>query len=433
NPLKTANQYSVLGYHYFDIVKYATSQYQMLTKSKVDDTILKEGIKAKNDLEVGANNYNEGQLKGKNLVNIQVESLETFVINLEVEGQAITPNLNRLLANSYYFSNVVTQTDLGNSSDADFLANTSFLPIYRGSISYRFADNSFNSLPNILGQQGYTSYAIHSGQPYFWNKEKYLPNLGFDYIYDINGLDQTEMFFLGLSDQAHLKQIAAKINEISKEKDPFYLYTVTETSHTPFELPKEMQYLDLSEQLNNSLFGKYFQSVRYTDQAIGDFIKQLEEDGTLNNTVIVFYGDHEGVHKYNSIKKLKQDSNDYQKYENNERIPLIIYNPEITGQEITKVGAQVDIMPTTLSLFGIESNTYINSIIGKNIFSNTNGYALSNDGQVITDKPLKEEVEILIREQRTLSEDIIYANYMSSYYHLKEYYYYNDVKKERSK
>ncbi|MGL4383162.1 MAG: hypothetical protein ACRCTA_05550, partial [Bacilli bacterium] len=144
NPLKTANQYSVLGYHYFDIVKYATSQYQMLTKSKVDDTIPKEGIKAKNDLEVGAINYNEGQLKGKNLVYIQVESLETFLINLEVEGKAITTNLNRLLANSYYFSNVVTQTDLGNSSDADFLANTSFLPIYRGSISYRFADNSFN-------------------------------------------------------------------------------------------------------------------------------------------------------------------------------------------------------------------------------------------------------------------------------------------------
>ena len=47
-----------------------------------------------------------GAGKGRNLIIIQVESFQDFVINYEYNGQELTPNLNRLLKeNTTYFSN----------------------------------------------------------------------------------------------------------------------------------------------------------------------------------------------------------------------------------------------------------------------------------------------------------------------------------------
>lgn len=64
-------------------------------------------------------NQYAGMVKGKNLLVIQVESLENFVINQKIQGQEITPNLNRLLKNSLYFDNYHENVNNGISPDSD--------------------------------------------------------------------------------------------------------------------------------------------------------------------------------------------------------------------------------------------------------------------------------------------------------------------------
>lgn len=63
-------------------------------------------------------------------------------------------------------------------------------------------------------------------------------------------------------------------------------------------MPEDKKYLNLPKELDDNMLGKYFQSVRYTDEAIGKFIAELDKEGLLDNTVVMIYGDHCGVHKF---------------------------------------------------------------------------------------------------------------------------------------
>ncbi|WDC83176.1 hypothetical protein PL321_10120 [Caloramator sp. mosi_1] len=98
--------------------------------------------------KIEADNEYKGYFKGKNLIYIQVESLENFVINKKINSKEITPNLNRLLKNSIYFDNYHEQTHNGISSDGDFIINTSMYPVRRGST---FLD--IQIIPTILYQR----------------------------------------------------------------------------------------------------------------------------------------------------------------------------------------------------------------------------------------------------------------------------------------
>ena len=75
------------------------------------------------------NNEYFARSKGKNLIYIQVESLENFVIGQKINGKEITPNLNKLVQSSLYFPNTFEQVNEGTSSDADLMVNTSMLPL----------------------------------------------------------------------------------------------------------------------------------------------------------------------------------------------------------------------------------------------------------------------------------------------------------------
>ena len=55
--------------------------------------------------------------EGANLVMVQVESLQNFVIGLEIGGREVTPFLNRWVEEALWFSNVTDQTGQGRSSD----------------------------------------------------------------------------------------------------------------------------------------------------------------------------------------------------------------------------------------------------------------------------------------------------------------------------
>ena len=409
--IEAGAKYSIVGHYYYDISSYIEDIGDIETKKDVHLEV-EEWLKNKNEKQGFASHF--GEFEGKNVVFLQVESLENFVINLKVEGQEVTPNLNRLLNNSFYFDNIVSQENGGNSSDADFMANTSLLPLKSGSVSYRFPDNKYKSLPVILRKHDYTSHTIHSGQGYFWNKENFLPNLGFDTYTDIDGMDvkEEEMFFMGLKDKEHLSQVANKMKGLD---DKFYLFTVTETSHTPFNLPEDMQYLNLSEELNDNIFGRYFQSIRYVDEAIGEFMDKLDEEGILDNTIFVIYGDHEGIHKYNNDSVLEKAYPDFEKYRNNKKIPLLIYSKDFDeSATISKVGGHIDIMPTVLSLLGIEKSVYQDNTMGMNLLAEGVGYAIDRNGKIygeVVDEDLRH-----VRRSIRISEKIIKTNYFAQDY-----------------
>jgi phosphoglycerol transferase MdoB-like AlkP superfamily enzyme len=389
NPGQTICNTSPMGFHVYDCYVFL-SDFRQYNISSKDKAAIQAWIDAKNE-KLPANSY-KGMYKGKNLLVIQVESLENFVIGQSVDGQQITPTLNGLLNNSIYFDNYYAQVNEGTSSDADLMTNTSIFPVRRGSTFFRFPYTTYNSMPKILEKQGYSTKAIHPDNGEYWNWMEALYNIGFEQCIDSKSFKMDEVIFLGLSDGSFLRQVK---DTIINQKTPFYNFMVTLTSHSPFEMPDRHKQLKLNDTIKDTKLGGYFQSIKYTDSCLGTFIDNLDKSGVLDNTVLVIYGDHSSVHKYfnDEIQAIKPSEDWW--LDNDCRVPLIIYEKGQTPQKIHTTGGQIDLMPTLLYSFGIDESEYESTVFGRNLLNTKEDFALLANGEFRGNIDSKKQAEVL--------------------------------------
>lgn len=409
DPTYTHRYLSAIGYHIHDLatVYYNTQPYELSEQDKSD---IDEYFDFKNE-NLPADEY-FGSAKGKNIIYVQVESLEDFVINQEINGQEITPNLNKLIEKSVYFPNIFEQVGEGTSSDCDFIANTGLLPVRRGATFFRYPLNDYNSMPKILENHGYSTRVIHPDKGSFWNYEIALSGgIGFQEFIDYYSFNIDEFIGMGLSDRSYFTQVVPMIKEM---EEPFYTMTVTLTNHGPFNLPEEYRKLNLDEELNENKLGGYFESVHYTDEQIAMFLELLEREGLLDNSIVVFMGDHAGVHKYynDDIAKLSNQEEWFQDI-GGRRVPVIIYDPSgsITPNTFETFGGQIDMMPTLLYLMGIPDEEYNKTVIGRNLLNTNRSYAIINNGSIKGEENLTEEEKAIVEKSLDISDKIIRSNY----------------------
>lgn len=409
SPNQTISNLSPIGYHFYDTYEYwKESGPQVLTYKD------KKRIKSyfeKNKENLPDNKF-KGLFKGKNLILLQVESLEGFVINKKVNGQEITPNLNNLLGNSLYFTNFYEQVHNGTTSDAELMANTSLFPVRRGSTFFRCPTNTYNSLPMLFRKIGYSTTAIHPDKGAYWNWMKALSSFGFEKCIDETYFNPDEMIGLGISDETYFKQITPYFKKI---KQPFYTFMITLTSHGPFNLPKKHRDMVLDKELEKSKLGGYFQSIHYTDKQIGYFIDGLRKEGLLNNTVIAIYGDHEGIHKYyqDDVDSVKPSEDWWLK--NGKKTPLIIYQNNLNGEKIKTIGGQVDILPTIAYLMGIDKSKYEGTAIGRNLLNTKRNFVILDSMKYI-DTSTHDWGKANAQNAIKISDMIIGSNYFKNYF-----------------
>ncbi|MCX7710799.1 MAG: LTA synthase family protein [Clostridia bacterium] len=403
-PKQTIMNLSPIGYHIYDTYNYWEDNIP-LKLSQEETAEIKKWFEDKKE-NLPDNKYKE-MFKGKNLIFLQVESLENFVINQKINGQEITPNLNKLYKNSLYFSNIHEQVYNGTSSDSDLMSNTSVYPVRKGSTFFRYPYNTYNSMPKLMETLGYSTLAIHPDKGAFWNWMEALKSFGFDRLLDSENFVQDEKIGLGLSDGSFLRQVG---DEIVKQKQPFYTFMVTLTSHGPFDIEKQYRELKLDEAMDKTKLGGYFQSIHYTDKHIGNLISRLEKDGLMDNTVIVIYGDHCGVHKYyhDELKDITP-AEDWWAQKNTE-IPLFIYSKQIQGEVIETRGGHVDIMPTVAYLMGVDENVYMDTAMGRNLLKTKKSYAVLADRSFIGD-PGNEQYKDEAIKGIDIADKIIRSNY----------------------
>ena len=385
---------SPLGYHMFDFYRFIYERNYELTQEDITRANNWFAENTKYQLPDDHNAYLKGIAQGKNIIVIQFESLENFVIKKSFYGQEITPNINKLLDSSIYFNNIYEQVRDGNSSDAELLFNTSVYPITTGSTFLRFGDNTYNSLPDLLNAQGYTSVAIHGDNKEFWNRNRVFPALGFDKYIAGDGFENKTFGGMGILDESLFTQ---SITEIEKIKEPFYFYIITLTSHMPFDSAQNIGCLALP---NDDESSGYLQTINYTDKVFGEFYKRLAQKGILENSVIIMYGDHEGIHKY--YNKTTLPPNDY-------KIPFIVHIPGMKGMVIEKIGGQVDMMPTIAYLLGTPLDKFANTVMGRNLFGDNLGTVILPNGRIIG----QSENEKHLREAEEITDIIISGNFFS--------------------
>ncbi|MDD4773643.1 MAG: LTA synthase family protein [Eubacteriales bacterium] len=307
---------------------------------------------------------------GRNVITIQVEALQDFVIGLEYNGQEITPNLNRLIAGeSLYFENYYYQIGGGNTADAEFMVNNSLYPPEDEAAYVKYNDGiDFYGLPYILKDNGYGgAYAFHGYKGEFWNREKAYPNQGFDDYISEEDFELTETFNMGLSDVSFFSQTMAHLKSY---KQPFYAFLITLSSHFPYVIPQEYRELDLLPEDTNTLTGDYLQAMRYLDSALGLFIDGLKQAGIYDNSVISVYGDHYAIPSSDPASYRMMSGllgHDYYE-EDIFKVPFIINIPGSgVNETIQTIGGHIDNLPTMLHILGIENTGGI--MFGNNLIS----------------------------------------------------------------
>ena len=326
--------------------------------------------------------------KGKNVIVIHAESMQTFPMDLKFNGKEVTPNLNKLAKEGIFFNNFYAEVGVGTSSDSEFTFNTSLMPSTKGTAFVNYFDREYVAIPNLLKDKGYYTFSMHANTGDFWNRNNMYKALGYDKFYSKDTFKIDETIGLGLSDKSFFKQVVPKIKKIQEtEKKPFYGTLITLTNHTPWSDLKLMDEfpttwtVDVDGQkvtrnyINGTTLGDYFRSVHYSDQALGQLIDDLDSNGILDDTVIVIYGDHDArISKkyYNMLynydpytDSMKEegdegyvDYNDY-KYQLDKKVPFIIWTKDSKyKKKISDVAGMIDVAPTLSNMFGVGVNKY---------------------------------------------------------------------------
>lgn len=298
-----------------------------------------------------------GTQSGKNVIVVQVESLQNFTIGYTVDGQPLTPVLNKLVQESYYFNNVFQQIGQGNTSDAEFISNTSLYPAGTIPMSTGFGNRELPSMPKLLQEEGYKSVTFHVNDVKFWDRDKLYPALGFDRYYDKPYFTNDEFNAFGASDEQLFRTGMQQLIALSDSGTRFYAQFVTASNHHPFITPDNKKQIQLSsEKYKDTQVGEYLESVSYADYALGSFIEQLKESGLWDNSIFVVYGDHAGLKpQYNDPDEVSRLLGiPYHEYVTRFNIPFIVHVPgQPEGETIGQVGGQLDMMPTIANLLGI--------------------------------------------------------------------------------
>ena len=366
-----------------------------------------------NKLEKKSNEYTN-IFEGKNIIAIHAESIQKFTMDLSFNGEEVTPNLNKLASEGIFFSNFYSQVGVGTSSDAEFTFNTSLMPSNKGTVFVNYFDRNYISIPKLLNNKGYYTYSMHANNGDFWNRKIMHKNLGYNMFYDKEYYNIDEVIGLGLSDKSFFNQSVDIMKDIKeKEAKPFYSLLIMLSNHTPFndlELMEEYPTttsvkidgeLITRDYINNTKLGNYIRSVHYADEAIGEFINKLDNEGLLDNTILIIYGDHDArvdyddlnlLYNYDPIndKILTEEDENYVKfnsyeYELNRKVPFIIWTKEKEyNQNIDIPMGMIDVLPTIGNMIGI----YNKYSLGKDIMNikDTDNMVTFTNGSFVTSK-----------------------------------------------
>ena len=117
------------------------------------------------------NNKYTNFFKGKNVIFIHAESMQNFLINLKINGEYVTPNLNKLASDGIYFDRFYPQISVGTSSDSEFTLNTGLMPSSSGTVFVNYYNRKYYALPQYFNDLGYYTFSAHANNADYWNRK----------------------------------------------------------------------------------------------------------------------------------------------------------------------------------------------------------------------------------------------------------------------
>lgn len=296
--------------------------------------------------------------KRSNLLIVFAESLESWVLEKEVDGKEITPCLNRLLKekSTLYAPNVLTQVKGGRSIDAQLMICSGLLPLMSGTYSSLYYDNTFYTLQKAMrGLKHSRSYLLTIDKVSTWNQGAVARSFGTDTIISYHDFKMTEAFgtHKRIGDASFFQQCREKIErgEVWKPGESVYMQFVTYSGHAPFKLPDHLRTITFPASIPEKA-ADYMTTAHYTDKAIGDFVAYLKTLPQYKETIVVIVGDHEGLASYR--QELVSNPACRGLVSDKQLTPFIVLNSPV-GMRYDKFMGQIDIYPTLLNLMQLDA------------------------------------------------------------------------------
>ncbi len=414
-------KYGLYTYHLNDIIQ--SIQPHFNTLFGYDEAALKfrNYYACKWEKETKTNKWTN-KFKGKNVLFIHAESIQGFLVDLKINGEYVTPNLNSLAHEGLYFDKFYPQISIGTSSDSEFTLNTGLMPSSSGTVFVNYYNRKYYALPEYFNNMGYYTFSAHANNADYWNRKIMHSVLGYQNFYAKDSYeipsstDDMDWVGLGLSDKSFFRQLTPIIKNIKDTKSPFYGTVITLSNHSPFSDLTKYDEFDLTmkyntkDELGNDIeatapylegtaMGNYLKSAHYADAALGEFIEELRESGLLENTIIILYGDHEArlskreflrLYNYDPITEGIKDENDptyismdNYNYDLLKNTPLIMWSDtEKFQKKVSSTMGMYDVLPTIANMFGFEQKY----ALGNDIFSSNEKIVVFPNGNVLTDK-----------------------------------------------
>jgi len=371
-----------------------------------------------------SNNYT-GKYRDKNLIIIQLEGLDSWMLTEED-----TPTLYNMMNNSINFTNHYSYYNGGGSTfNSEFAVNTGMItPLSYTQNAYTFNKNSFPySLANLFKERGYSVNAFHMNTSEYYSRGVNYKNWGYDNYYGLQDLGTYVDDSYILDRELILNE---EFNQKLFENEKFIDYIIAYSSHLPFstssgvckkliteDIIKELNLLDkyneglveisyrkeqkednpleknlilkLEESFIDGTENKIYEvlmpemteeecarrQAKETDYMVELLLQNLREKNLIENTVIAVFTDH---YLYTLTDQTIIEG--YKETTNNliNKTPFFIWNNNLESKKVTEVTSQLNILPTLLNLFGLEYHP--NYYIGKDALnSNYEGIVFFSD------------------------------------------------------
>jgi phosphoglycerol transferase MdoB-like AlkP superfamily enzyme len=269
-----------------------------------------------------------------NVIQITVESLSDEFLHKSKRGALLTPNLAELSARSLVFENFYatgTRTDRGMEA-----LSLSLPPTPGRSLIKRPQNSGLFTLGSLFQSRGYDTAFIYGGYGYFDNMNAFFGGNGYRVV-DRAAVAKKDVTFAnawGACDEDLFAWTLREADQAATGNRPFHFFVMTTSNHRPFTYPEGR--IDLPPKVSMRAG-----AVKYTDYAIGKFIREASAKPWFKNTVFVIVADHCA----SVAGKAELPVQNY-------HIPLIIYAPggQIAPGKITTLTSQIDFAPTLLGL-----------------------------------------------------------------------------------
>lgn len=372
--------------HYLDVQSNMNLKKTAKYKTKSDVVDAYNNLKQNYNETYDEDLYNlKGIAEGKNVILLQLESMQNFVVGKSINGKEITPNINKFLSENIKIDNMIIQS-YSTTADSEHSAMTSLYPLENGMAFAQYSGNKYNDIFEIYKKKDYHTVYMHGNEGTFWNRQNVYNVLQVDDLDFIDSFEpDSELINNWISDESLYRQAVEKLKSVD---GPFFSSIVASSSHTGFDLPGlENKYdkvsIDVGE-YKDTYFGNYLEAVNYADYAFGKFIERLKQENLYDDTVIFIFGDHYGMQMHNEemlkfIKDVDHELNIPETEINYVNVVCGMRIPGVQSQKINKVVSKLDIKPTLSYISGIEDDFSL----GNNIFGNKD-FACLNNGVIVT-------------------------------------------------